>query len=275
MTTNSLTDNKYNFKTKDLEFAKDKTLNSSLGMTGKNNNINFKNFQDKEENNDENDNMINENDNNVNYNEFDNNENYNNKNNDEDINGNDNNNNSKRISERSQDEEIQEFINPIAEIAEKTKQSHFNETKISNVNTKLINGELKVQVKAAEKLLLPKGMIKSCEFFLKLSLEGANDEVGLDSKRAEASQDGKITFNWAARIPILRKTLQEVCNYFKLEVFLTSAENDLPSVKLGETLIYWTFTLHPNNHNKFALNDKFDIISSSGMFYLILLIFKR
>jgi len=242
---NSFTDSKYNFKTKDLEYGTKDKINNTIGKNTVNDINNYTNNKDNNE------------DNNVNVND-----------NDNDNNDNDDN---KRnvISENSQDDEIQEVINPIADIAEKTKLSKLNESKIGNVNTKMINGELKVQIKSAENIILPKGMLKSCEFFLRLSLEGANDDLGLDSKRVEANSDEKIVFNWAARIPILSRTLHDMKNFFKLEMFLTSSENDLPSVKLGESTIFWTFTLHPNNHNKFAINDKFEVLSTGNKLLII------
>ncbi len=95
--------------------------------------------------------------------------------------------------EKTEPSEVEEAINPIMEITEKKKLNKLNQS--SNVNTKLINGELKVQVKSAKNIILPKTMINSCEFFLKLSLDGANDDNGLDSKHVEAYDDTKITFN--------------------------------------------------------------------------------
>lgn len=144
------------------------------------------------------------------------------------------------------------------------KDSSNNDNKLPNKNKKQslldikIDGELKIQVKAAEDIILPKTIKKPYSFFITLSLDGANDEKRLDSRDISVESTTLVLFNWAARIPLIKKTLKEVGCYFKLELNIKSG--NIPFVKLGECLINWTSTVQPQNFDKFVLDDKFQLL---------------
>jgi hypothetical protein len=121
---------------------------------------------------------------------------------------------------------------------------------------KIINGELKIQVKSAMSLLIPKTLPKPYTYCLTLSLDGANDNKGYDSKEV-LSDDNFVTFNWAARIPLIKKDFTEVGMFFKIT--LNVRGGNVPYVKLGECLIDWKDTLNPNNLDKFVIDNKFQI----------------
>jgi ankyrin repeat protein len=120
-----------------------------------------------------------------------------------------------------------------------------------------INGELKIQVKGVENILLPTSLPKPYTLFLTGNLKGVDVEV--DSKEIHTDNVKKIDFNWATRIMIKNKTLTEVGSLFKLELKVRT-NNKLP-VAVGECQLNWTSTLLPKNADVFVINDRFQLLS--------------
>jgi hypothetical protein len=128
---------------------------------------------------------------------------------------------------------------------------------------KFLDGELKVQVKNAKNLLLPKTLKKPYKFYLSLSLDGANENKALDSRVVENKESLLIVFNWAARVPLLKRQLKEIGVYLNVEMYCTGGESNLPFTKLGESMINWTTAVQPNNINKWIINENSPISSKN------------
>ena len=130
---------------------------------------------------------------------------------------------------------------------------------------KVIDGELKVQIKNAKNLVLPKTLRKPYKFYLSLSLEGANENKALDSRVMENSDGLIIVFNWAARVPLLRRVLKDIGVYLKVELFISSTEGNLPFTKLGESLINWTVAIQQQNISKWIITENSPILCKTDL----------
>ena len=89
-------------------------------------------------------------------------------------------------------------------IIQKPQSSFSSKFKI-NTN-KNIYGELKVQVKHAEKIILPKSIVPPYSFSLKFSINGIN-KVN-NSKEIISDDLNEINFNWATRCLLKKKNFK-------------------------------------------------------------------
>ena len=172
-------------------------------------------------------------------------------------------------SEKVSSEIDEDFLN--SEDKDKLKPTNINSSlkneiksksiKKESMMEKVIDGELKVQIKNAKNLILPKTLKKPFKFYLSLSLEGANENKALDSRVVEHTDGLMVVFNWAARVPLLKRILKEIGVYLKVELYISSSEGNLPFNKLGESMINWTTAIQKQNISKWIINENSPISS--------------
>ena len=142
-------------------------------------------------------------------------------------------------------------------IIQKPQSSFSSKFKI-NTN-KNIYGELKVQVKNAEKIILPKSIVPPYSFSLKFSINGIN-KVN-NSKEIISDDLNEINFNWATRCLLKKKTLNDISSYCTITLFLNNNNN---IIELGKCSFDWTCTLNKKCYDKYEVDDNFQILNEQN-----------
>ena len=119
-----------------------------------------------------------------------------------------------------------------------------------------INGELKVQVKNIENVMIPRTISLPCPFFLTCSIEGFESE--LKSKEVETDDMRNINFNWSTRVVLAKTTLKDLSAFCNLNL---SVIKNNATVTLGNAQFNWTKCVEKNNWDKFVINDYYKIIN--------------
>ena len=171
---------------------------------------------------------------------------------------------------------------------EKISKNNINTIKNKIDFNKIINGELKIQVKSVENIVLSNYIKNPVMLYLNLSikeidtieltetsktnynenkLNNKNNINGLNSKIVPLTimKDGinKAQFNWAARVPLLNKTLIEIGSFFNILLFNIKSDslnnNKENSILLGECSLNWTSCLKHENLNSFNIDEIIDL----------------
>ena len=124
-----------------------------------------------------------------------------------------------------------------------------------NIND-TINGELKIQVNNIENVMVPKTVSTPCSFSLTCSVEGI-DKI-LKSREVVTDDLRNVTFNWATRVVLKKKTLKDLSSFCTINLLL---EQDNKSVSLGNCQFPWTKCLLKSNWDKFAINEFFQVLT--------------
>ena len=136
----------------------------------------------------------------------------------------------------------------------KKKKSKKSKEKL-NVDD-IINGELKVQVTNIENVMIPKTLSLPCSFYLTCSIEGI--EKMLRSREVITEDLRNVTFNWATRILLKKRTLKDLSSFCNINL---SADKNNKSISLGNCQFVWTKCLYKNNWDKFVINEFFQVLT--------------
>ena len=144
-------------------------------------------------------------------------------------------------------------------IIQKPQVSSSSKMKFFN-NNDIINGELKIQVKNAQNIILPKSINSPYSFFLKFSLQGI-DKIS-NSKDIISDDLYDVSFNWATRCLLKKKTLNDISSNCTISLFLKN-NNDI--IELGQCSFDWTCCLSKNFIDKYAIDDNFQILNNDNI----------
>ena len=240
-----------------------------------NNNYNKENKNDENEIKNENENQIVEN-NNENQNENENEENYNDEfdNQIEEEEKNDNN-ISNEIEQNqyddfdinnnivNEDEDKKDLESPSTSKKKKKKSTSKKKKKSKSKKPKeklniddIINGELKVQVTNIENVMVSKTILSPYSFSLTCSIEGI-DKM-LRSREVVTEDLRNVSFNWATRILLKKKTLKDLSSFCNINL---SVEQKNKNISLGNCQFTWTKCLYKSNWDKFAINEYFQVLT--------------
>ena len=146
----------------------------------------------------------------------------------------------------------------------KNFQNFSNKSKKNVYLDKKINGEIKIQIKNVENIILPSSINRPYSFVITGSLKGI--DMKFNSREINSDSIKSITFNWATRIMIRNQTLTDLGSLLKLELKLINKKIPL---LIGECLFNWTVTLQEENLDVFVIDDRFQLLSkrmtSTGM----------
>ena len=120
-----------------------------------------------------------------------------------------------------------------------------------------INGELKIQVKNINNLILNNKFKSPYVFSLALSINGIDKECL--SKEIITSDLKSITFNWATRVLLKNKTLNHLSVNCVLVFNVVSNRSNIP---LGECSFDWTKCLIKDNWDKYVIDDTFKFVNN-------------
>lgn len=127
--------------------------------------------------------------------------------------------------------------------------------KLLNPNEK-INGELKVQVKKVDDIVLPNSIKSPYAFLLGFTLEGINQEF--DSKEVVTDDLRSVSFNWSTRTIISNKTLKDLASNCSISLKI---KNKNSIVTLGHCMFNWTKCLIKGNIDKFVIDDNYQLLN--------------
>ncbi len=144
-------------------------------------------------------------------------------------------------------------------IIQKPQASSSSKMKFFNIND-IINGELKIQVKNAQNIILPKSIISPYSFFLKFSLQGI-DKIN-NSKDIICDDLYDVSFNWSTRCLLKKKSLNDISSNCTISLFLKN-NNDI--IELGQCSFDWTCCLAKNFIDKYAIDDNFQILNNENI----------
>ncbi len=136
------------------------------------------------------------------------------------------------------------------------KKETTNKRNIKIDPNEVFNGEIKVQVKNIENIILPKNIKSPYSFNLKLLLEGINQSNS--SKEIKSNDLDDITVNWSSRILLRKKTLKDIGS--KIKIILESNINN-ENINLGETTFNWIICLNKINYDQYIIDDKYQILN--------------
>jgi len=103
---------------------------------------------------------------------------------------------------------------------------------------------------------VPKTVSTPCSFTLICSIEGI-DKM-LKSREVVTDDLRNVTFNWATRVLLKKKTLKDLSSFCNINL---SLEQDNKSVSLGNCQFPWTKCLLKSNWDKFAINEFFQVLT--------------
>ena len=127
--------------------------------------------------------------------------------------------------------------------------------KMLNINEK-INGELKVQVKKVDTVVLPSTIKPPYTFLLGFTLEGIDKEF--NSKDVVTDDLRAVSFNWSTRTIIVNKTLKDLASNCCLTLKFKNKGNVL---SLGQCMFNWTKCLIKGNIDKYVIDDAFQMLN--------------
>lgn len=176
------------------------------------------------------------------------------------------------INKSADDSKSFEKQNPLNEkekIYNSVKKLPTTDRSVSNKYKQIIRGELKIQVKCVDNIVLPPNQDGLNEVYLNLNLlqsdtensdatPGLNSKVVSVTKLKENGPIGKAQFNWAARIPLINKTLYDIGSFFSLSLYLKKGTN---SILLGSCQTNWTSALKQENFNRFCIDETVDMLN--------------
>ena len=275
---NSIKNNNKIIKENTNSINNEKTENEKYkNENSENNNDDYKEKENEEnELKNENENQIEENNNNDNQNENENEENYNDEfdNQVEEEEKNDNN-ISNEIEQNqndefdmnnniiNEDEDKKDLESPSRSKKKKKKSTSKKKKKSKSKKSKeklniddIINGELKVQVTNIENVMVSKTIVSPYSFSLTCSIEGI-DKM-LRSREVVTEDLRNVSFNWATRILLKKKTLKDLSSFCNINL---SVEQKNKNVSLGNCQFTWTKCLYKSNWDKFAINEYFQILT--------------
>ena len=143
-------------------------------------------------------------------------------------------------------------------IIQKPQASSSSKMKFFNIND-IINGELKIQVKNAQNIILPNTINSPYSFFLQFSLQGI-DKIN-NSKDIICDDLYDVSFNWATRCVLKKKSLNDISPNCNISLFLKN-NNDI--IELGQCSFDWTCCLAKNFIDKYAIDDNFQILNNEN-----------
>ena len=123
-----------------------------------------------------------------------------------------------------------------------------------------INGELKIQVKNVNNLILNNNFDSPYVFSLTLSINGIDKECS--SKEIITSDLHSITFNWATRVLLKNKPLSHLSVNCVLVLNVVSSRSN---ISLGECAFDWTKCLVKDNWDKYVIDDTFKFVNDKQM----------
>ena len=168
-----------------------------------------------------------------------------------------------KIDDQEEEEDKKEVESPSTSQKKKKKSTSKKKKKSKSKKSKeklniddIINGELKVQVTNIENVMLPKTISVPCSFSLACSIEGI-DKI-LKSREVISEDLRNVTFNWATRILLKKRTLKDLSSYCNINL---SVEQDNKNITLGNCQFVWTKCLYKKNWDKFAINEFFQVLT--------------
>lgn len=120
-----------------------------------------------------------------------------------------------------------------------------------------INGELKIQIKQIDNIILNNTIKPPYTFTVTLSINGIDKEC--TSKEITTTDLRSVTFNWATRVLLKNKTLIDLASNC---VIALKIKTNRSIISLGDCSFNWTKCLIKDNWDKYVVDDTFQLLNN-------------